>query len=92
MPARWQARLPAAWKLAEGPRRHAGDRHHRPRLPINSSVFTEGLTEAEIRISTDGCGRWLGTLFPQRLWRLYKDACVSVDAFQTGSEVRAGIG
>lgn len=48
--------------------------------------------DAGIRISMDGRGRWMDNIFIERLWRSLKYECVFLNAFETGSEARAGIG
>ena len=40
----------------------------------------------------DGRGRWMDNVFIERLWRSLKYECVFLNAFETGSEARAGIG
>jgi putative transposase len=45
-----------------------------------------------IRISMDGRGRWMDNVFIERLWRSLKYECVFLNAFENGSEARAGIG
>jgi len=59
---------------------------------FTSPRFTEVLAEAGIRISMDGRGRWLDNVFIERLRRPLKCECISLDAFETGSEARAGAG
>ena len=59
---------------------------------FTSFAFTNVLRENEIRISMDGRGRWLDNVFIERLWRSLKYECVYLNAFETGSEARAGIG
>jgi putative transposase len=39
----------------------------------------------------DGRGRWLDNVFIERLWRSLKYECVYLHAFETGSELRAGL-
>lgn len=39
----------------------------------------------------DGRGRWLDNVFIERLWRSMKYECVYLHAFETGSELRAGL-
>ena len=39
----------------------------------------------------DGRGRWLDNVFIDRLWRSLKYECVYLQAFETGSELRAGL-
>ena len=55
-------------------------------------AFTNTLKDADIRISMDGRGRWMDNVFIERLWRSLKYECVYLNAFETGSEARAGIG
>ena len=55
-------------------------------------AFTNTLRNAGIRISMDGRGRWMDNVFIERLWRSLKYECVFLNAFETGSEARAGIG
>ena len=50
------------------------------------------LLDAEVRISMDGRGRWMDNVFIERLWRSLKYECVYLHAFETGSELRAGLG
>jgi putative transposase len=45
-----------------------------------------------IRISMDGCGRWMDSVFIERLWRSLKYECVFLNAFDNGGEARTGIG
>jgi putative transposase len=73
--------------------------NHRPSVfntdqgsQFTSPRFTEVLTEAGVRISMDGRGRWLDNVFIERLWRSLKYECIYLNAFETGSEARAGIG
>jgi putative transposase len=40
----------------------------------------------------DGRGRWMDNVFIERLWRSLKYECVFLNAFETGSEARLGIG
>jgi putative transposase len=40
----------------------------------------------------DGRGRWMDNVFIERLWRSLKYECVFLNAFETGSEARFGIG
>ena len=59
---------------------------------FTSQAFTSVLREAEVRISMDGRGRWMDNVFIERLWRSLKYECVYLHAFETGSELRAGLG
>jgi putative transposase len=58
---------------------------------FTSRGFVSALTEAGIRVSMDGRGRWLDNVFIERLWRSLKYECVYLHAYETGSELRAGL-
>jgi putative transposase len=58
---------------------------------FTSPRFTAVLKGAGIRISMDGRGRWLDNVFIERLWRSLKYECVYLHAFETSSELRAGV-
>ncbi|WP_223429000.1 IS3 family transposase [Tateyamaria pelophila] len=60
------------------------------------SQFTSGdwidvLSDAKIKISMDGKGRWIDNRMIERLWRSLKYECVYLHAFERGSEAKAGI-
>ena len=59
---------------------------------FTSHAFTSVLRAAEVQISMDGRGRWMDNVFIERLWRSVKYECVYLHAFETGSELRAGLG
>ncbi len=40
----------------------------------------------------DGKGRWIDNRFVKRLWRSLKYECVYINAFETGTEARKGVG
>ena len=54
--------------------------------------WINALIEAGVKISMDGRGRWIDNRMIERLWRSLKYECVYLNAFETGSEARAGIG
>ena len=58
---------------------------------FTSPRFTNVLKDAGVRISMDGRGRWMDNVFIERLWRSMKYECVYLHAFETGSELRAGL-
>jgi putative transposase len=58
---------------------------------FTSPRFTGLLQKAGVRISMDGRGRWMDNVFIERLWRSLKYECVYLHAFDTGSELRAGL-
>ncbi len=59
---------------------------------FTSLDFTQTLKDAGVRISMDGKGRWMDNVMIERLWRTLKYECVYLNAFETGSEARNGIG
>lgn len=58
---------------------------------FTSLRFTELLIAAGVQVSMDGRGRWMDNVFIERLWRSLKYECVYMNAFETGSETRAGL-
>jgi putative transposase len=58
---------------------------------FTSPRFTGVLQRARARISMDGRGRWMDNVFIERLWRSLKYECIYLHAFETGSELRAGL-
>ena len=59
---------------------------------FTSLDFTQILQDADVKISMDGKGRWRDNVMVERLWRSLKYECVYLNAFETGSEARNGIG
>ncbi len=59
---------------------------------FTSPRFTDILKDAKVRISMDGRRRWMDNVFIERLWRSMKYECVYLHAFETGSELRDGLG
>lgn len=58
---------------------------------FTSPQFAGVLQDAGVQISMDGRGRWMDNVFIERLWRSLKYECVYLHAFETGSELRAGL-
>ncbi len=103
----WHSRKVLAWRLSNSmdadfcveALKEALAKHGKPDI-FNSdqgSQFTSGawidmLTDAKIKISMDGKGAWRDNRMIERLWRSLKYECVYLNAFETGSEMRAGIG
>ena len=58
---------------------------------LTSPRFAGVLQDAGVRISMDGRGRWMDNVFIERLWGSLKYECVYLHAFETGSELRAGL-
>jgi putative transposase len=103
----WASRRVLAWRLSNtmdadfciAALEEAMARHGRPEIfntdqgsQFTSPRFTDILTEAGVKVSMDGKGRWMDNVFIERLWRSLKYECVYLQAFETGSEARAGIG
>ena len=59
---------------------------------FTSPRFVEVVQAAGARVSMDGRGRWMDNVFIERLWRSLKYECVYLHAFETGSELRVGLG
>ena len=53
--------------------------------------WIQALKDADVNISMDGKGRWIDNRMIERLWRFLKYECIYLNAFETGSETRAGI-
>ena len=103
----WATRKVLAWRLSNTmdadfcieALEEALSRHGRPGIfntdqgsQFTSPRFTDVLRQAGIRISMDGRGRWMDNIFIERLWRSLKYECIYLNAFETGSEARNGIG
>ena len=54
--------------------------------------WIQTLKDADVKISMDGKGRWVDNRMIERLWRSLKYECIYMNAFETGSQARAGIG
>ncbi|VAW03516.1 Mobile element protein [hydrothermal vent metagenome] len=54
--------------------------------------WTQALKDVGVKISMDGKGRWIDNRMIERLWRSLKYECIYLNAFETGSPARTGIG
>jgi putative transposase len=103
----WASRRVLAWRLSNTMEadfciealEEAMARHGRPEIfntdqgsQFTTPRFTDVLIEAGVKVSMDGKGRWMDNVFIERLWRSLKYECIYLNAFETGSEARAGIG
>ena len=103
----WFSRKVLAWRLSNSmdadfcveALKEALAKHGTPEIfnTDQGSQFTSGdwidvLTDAKIKISMDGKGRWIDNRMIERLWRSLKYECVYLHAFERGSEAKAGIG
>lgn len=59
---------------------------------FTGSDFTGVSRDAKVQISIEGCGGWIDDRMIGRLWRSLKSERVHLNAFETGSDARAGIG
>lgn len=59
---------------------------------FTSGAWIDVLTDAKVKISMDGKGARRDNRMIERLWRSLKYECVYLNAFETGSEMRDGIG
>lgn len=57
---------------------------------FTSGAWIDVLTDAKIRM--DGKGAWRDNRMIEQLWRSLYHECVYLNAFETGSQMRAGIG
>ena len=60
--------------------------------PFTSFAWTDRRKRVGTRISMDGKGRCLDSIFIERLWRSLKYECVDLHAWGTKSQARTGIG
>jgi putative transposase len=103
----WATRKVLSWRLSNTMEadfcidalREAMARYGKPEIfntdqgsQFTSLEFTQVLKDAEVKISMDGRGRWIDNRFIERLWRSLKYECVYLQAFETGTEARCGIG
>ena len=103
----WATRRVLAWRLSNTmdvefcieALEEALARHGRPEIfntdqgsQFTSPRFTKVLQDAAVKISMDGRGRWMDNVMIERLWRSLKYECVYLQAFETGTAARAGIG
>lgn len=54
--------------------------------------WTTALSEAGMKTSMDGRGRWIDNRMIERLWSSRQYECVYLNAFETGSQAGTGIG
>jgi putative transposase len=102
----WHSRRVLSWRLSNTmdvtfcteALEEALARHGRPEIfntdqgsQFTSLAFTQMLTDAGIRISMDGRGRWMDNVFIERLWRSLKYECVYLHVFETGLALHAGL-
>lgn len=103
----WYSRKVLSWRLSNSMEadfcvealKQAIDKYGKPAI-MNSDQgsqftgfeWTQALKDVDVKISMDGKGRWIDNRMIERLWRSLKYECIYLNAFETGSETRAGIG
>jgi putative transposase len=103
----WASRKVLSWRLSNtldadfcvAALEEALDTYGRPEIfnsdqgsQFTSDAFTCTLKDADVRISMDGKGSWMDNVMIERLWRSLKYECIYLHAYETGSEVREGLG
>ena len=103
----WYSRKVLSWRLSNSMEadfcvealKEALDRYGAPEImntdqgsQFTGFEWTNTLKDATVKISMDGRGRWIDNRMIERLWRSLEYECVYVNAFETGSEARTGIG
>jgi putative transposase len=56
------------------------------------AAFLDILRDVEVRISMDGRGRWVGSVFIERLWRTVKYEDVYLRCYEDPGQLRGGLG
>lgn len=103
----WYSRKVLSWRLSNSMEagfcvealKEALAKHGKPDI-MNSDQgsqftgfeWTQAVKDAGVKISMDGKGRWVDNRMIERLWRSVKYECIYLNAFETGSQARAGIG
>jgi len=103
----WATRKVLAWRVSNTmdvgfcveALKEALARHGKPEIfntdqgsQFTGFAFTGVLQAVDIKISMDGRGRWMDNVFIERLWRSLKYECVYLNDFETGSDLRKGVG
>ena len=103
----WHSRAVLSWRLSNTldsgfcieTVQEALSRYGRPEIfntdqgsQFTSEDFTGVLSDAGVRISMDGKGRWTDNVFIERLWRSLKYECVYLREFGTGHDANREIG
>lgn len=103
----WYSRRVLSWRLSNSldadfcvkALNEALEKYGKPEIfnTDQGSQFTGGdwigaLTQAEVKISMDGKGRWIDNRMIERLWRSLKYECVYLHAFESGSIAKKKIG
>lgn len=103
----WYSRKVLAWRLSNtleadfcvDALKEALAKHGKPEIfntdqgsQFTSASWIDTLSEATVKISMDGKGRWIDNRMIERLWRSLKYECIYLHAFERGSEAKAGIG
>ena len=102
----WHTRHVLAWRLSTTQDtdfclealEDAMERYGKPEIfntdqgsQFTSKDWTDAMSDAGIRISMDGKGRWIDNVFIERLWRSLKYECVYLNAFDSVRDAAVGI-
>jgi putative transposase len=102
----WHSRKVLSWKLSNSmdtsfcieALEEAMDKYGKPEIfntdqgsQFTSDDFTSVLTNAGIKISMDGKGRWVDNVFIERIWRSLKYEEVYLKAYESVREARESI-
>ena len=101
----WYSRRVLSWRVSNTWIRTSVSRHwrklysalkrrdlqYRPGSQFTCEAFTDVLKGHAIAISMDGKGRWVDNVFVERLWRSVKYEDVYLRAYETPTELRAGL-
>ena len=102
----WHSRKVLSWKLSNSmdtsfcieALEEAMDRYGKPEIfntdqgsQFTSDDFTKVLSDADIKISMDGKGRWVDNVFIERLWRSLKYEEVYLKAYESVKVARESI-
>lgn len=103
----WYSRKVLSWRLSNSMEadfcvealKEALAKHGAPEImnsdqgsQFTSFEWTQAVKDAGVKISMDGKGCWVDNRMIERLWRSVKYECIYLNAFETGSQARAGIG
>ena len=102
----WYSRRVLSWRLSNTmdtdfcveALHEALERHGAPEIfntdqgsQFTSEAFTDVLKDHDIAISMDGKGRWIDNVFVERLWRSVKYEDIYLRAYETPTDLRAGL-
>jgi len=102
----WHSRRVLSWRLSNSlsadfcceALREAMEQHGKPEIfntdqgaQFTCDAFLDILSDAKIRISMDGRGRWMDNVFVERLWRSVKHEDVYLRCYENPRQLREGL-